>query len=274
MSKHLSIAELARETGLKPATIRAWELRHDFPRPLRLPGGHRRYRPEDVDALRRVLAERAAGATLGAAIARARLAGADPAQSIFARVRVRWGEESQEVSKRTMVGLSHALEDELAVRAERGLLVGAFQERRFYEEAAARWRDLARSALRAVVFADFPAPRTPDAGPAEVPIPSGSPFEREWAIVYLAPRCSALLAGRELPGAAADGRGRRFELLWSVDPGLVREALGAAAQLAGQTAPSVALDLTAQMDRLPHPDGVDAGFVTALTNRMIAHLDR
>ncbi|MBA2331905.1 MAG: MerR family transcriptional regulator, partial [Actinobacteria bacterium] len=34
MSKHLTIAELSAETGLKPATLRAWENRHGFPRPL------------------------------------------------------------------------------------------------------------------------------------------------------------------------------------------------------------------------------------------------
>jgi DICT domain-containing protein/predicted DNA-binding transcriptional regulator AlpA len=272
MSRNLSIAELARETGLNQATIRSWEARHGFPRPRRLPGGHRRYREEDVEILRRVQAERTAGATLSAAIERARWAGEGAPESIFAEVGRRSGLGSQEVSKRTMVALSHALEDELAVRGDRGVLVGAFQRRRFLEAAAPRWRDLARSSRRAVAFVDEPDGAAE--GPIEVRIAPGSPFEREWAIVHLARRSSALMLARELPGPAPGDLDRRFELFWSVDPELVRAALAAAAALAEPDRPDVARDLASDAEGGAAQAGVDPAFVTALSNRMIGRLDR
>ena len=70
MSNDLTITQLAGATGVSSATLRAWEERHDFPRPRRLDGGHRRYDPADVDAIRAVVAERASGATLRGAIDR------------------------------------------------------------------------------------------------------------------------------------------------------------------------------------------------------------
>ena len=275
MSSYLSIAELADETGVGPSTLRAWERRHGFPQPLRPAGGHRRYRAEDVDAVRAVVAERAAGATLHGAIARV-LEAPHPggSGSLFAELDGgRRLPEAREVSKRAMVALSRAVEDECAARAERGILVGAFQERRFYDQAADRWRDLARVALQTVVFADFPRAAHPAHGPARVPIAPSSALEREWAILHLAPRGSALLLGRELPGPRRPDRRRRFALVWSAEPELVRDAVEAACAIAARTAPSVASELRRALDRLPRPLGLDPRFVTALTTRMVGYLE-
>src|SRR3712207_4853305 len=46
----LTISDLAERTGVPPATLRSWESRYGFPRPIRLAGGHRRYAQRDVDA--------------------------------------------------------------------------------------------------------------------------------------------------------------------------------------------------------------------------------
>ena len=274
MSKLLTIAELAREIDLTPATLRAWEARHGFPHPSRGAGGHRRYRPDDLEAIRSVLAARRSGATLRAAIARVQAAGPEPATSVFAALRRGPRRiETRQASKRAMVALSRALEDECSTRAEQGLLVGAFQKRRFYAQAEERWRDLTRPARLAVVFADFARVRRPGDGPAEVPIARDLPFEQEWAIVYLAPRNSALLLGRELPGAAAVDPERRFEFVWSAQPELVLQALEAAVHLAEQTAPAVASELASELASFPGPLALDPEFVTALTNRMVAYLD-
>jgi methanogenic corrinoid protein MtbC1 len=48
----LSIGDICDETGLSPDVIRVWERRYGFPVPVRLPSGHRRYRPEDLHRLR------------------------------------------------------------------------------------------------------------------------------------------------------------------------------------------------------------------------------
>lgn len=65
-----TIAEVEAMTGLSAEVLRQWERRYGFPKPERTPGGHRLYRPEDVEALlviRRYLEE---GATPQAAIRR------------------------------------------------------------------------------------------------------------------------------------------------------------------------------------------------------------
>lgn len=48
----LSIGDICSETGLSADVVRVWERRYGFPVPVRLPSGHRRYRPEDLNQLR------------------------------------------------------------------------------------------------------------------------------------------------------------------------------------------------------------------------------
>jgi DNA-binding transcriptional MerR regulator len=65
-----TISEVEAITGISAEVLRQWERRYGFPKPERTPGGHRLYRPEDVEALlmvRRYLEE---GATPQAAIRR------------------------------------------------------------------------------------------------------------------------------------------------------------------------------------------------------------
>src|SRR5690349_11896194 len=64
----LPISEVSMRTGVTASTLRAWEERFGFPRATRLAGGHRRYDDHDVEQIRRVVAERARGRSLAAAI--------------------------------------------------------------------------------------------------------------------------------------------------------------------------------------------------------------
>ncbi len=48
---YLTIAEIARRTQLPEYTIRYWEQKFRFIRPLRLSSGHRRYTHADIDTL-------------------------------------------------------------------------------------------------------------------------------------------------------------------------------------------------------------------------------
>src|SRR3954447_24878229 len=84
----LTIGDLAERTGVPPATLRSWELRYGFPRPIRLAGGHRRYAEHDVAAVLEVLRHRRAGLGLEAAGGRST---AEPLQSrsVFAELRRR-----------------------------------------------------------------------------------------------------------------------------------------------------------------------------------------
>src|SRR5689334_18701388 len=103
----LKIQEVAAQTGVPAATLRAWEERYGFPEPERLPSGHRRYRAGDVRAVAEVLRLREGGMALPAAIERARSSptGA-PAASIFAALRRRRPDMATNVlNKRAMLAL-------------------------------------------------------------------------------------------------------------------------------------------------------------------------
>src|SRR5215213_674368 len=124
----IAIGELAARTGVSEGTLRMWERRHGFPRPERLPSGHRRYRDSDVDLIRRVAGERDAGMSLAVAIARARESADGVEPSIFAGMRRRRPElHPIRLRKPALLALSRAIEDESCARAERPLLIGSFQ---------------------------------------------------------------------------------------------------------------------------------------------------
>jgi DICT domain-containing protein len=218
-----------------------WERRHGFPEPARLPSGHRRYRESDVELVRRVVRERAAGLSLAAAIERVRDAPADAELSIFAGLRRRRPEvQPIRLRKSVLLALSRAIEDESCARAERPLLFGSFQKVRFYRQSQRRWREFARTAELALVFADFDRLRQPAGGPAELPVEREAPLTREWAIVCEAPGHAACLAGVELAAVAPSAdRRREFDVVWSVEPAIVRAATDICLELARRSAPAL-----------------------------------
>jgi len=65
----LSIGELAGATGVAVATLRAWERRFGRPAPARLRSGHRRYGPEQVCLVRRIVHGLACGHRLAVLMA-------------------------------------------------------------------------------------------------------------------------------------------------------------------------------------------------------------
>jgi MerR family transcriptional regulator, light-induced transcriptional regulator len=252
-NRGLAIGEIVERTGVSEGTLRMWERRHGFPAPQRLASGHRRYRESDVELVAGVLRERAAGMSLAAAITRVQEAGASTEASIFAGVR-RLHPDLRPIRLRkgVLLALSRAIEDESCAQAERPLLFGSFQRERFYRQSERRWRDFARTAAVTVVFADFEQARLPERGPAEVPIDRSGPLTREWAVVCEAPGHAVCLAGLELPAARA-GRDatRGFEVIWSVEPAVVRAAMQVCVGLAERAAPELADRLA---DRAPALD--------------------
>src|SRR3954466_4661478 len=222
MTTDLAIKDVAERTGIAAGTIRMWEQRYGFPEPQRLPSGYRRYTPEDVDTLRRVQAYRGRGLSVSAAIDRAREAGGPSDRpSLYAAVAAtEHGALPQVLRKSTLEALSRAIEHETLALAAAPVLVGAFQRERFYRAVEPRWRRLAAHADAAVGFADFPAPRPPDAGAGELPIDSADALGNEWAVIVDAPGFAASLLAWEQPGRAGDdGREeRRFETNWTLDP--------------------------------------------------------
>jgi DICT domain-containing protein len=271
----LTIREVARQTGVPEGTLRMWESRYGFPVPERLPSGHRRYNDDDVQRVRQVSRDREGGMSMPAAIERARQVASAPEQSIYAGVRRRRPDlQPYLLAKRTLVGLSHAIEDECVARAERPVLFGSFQRERFYRNAESRWRELSRTAEATVVFADFPEPRVPDDGaPVELPIHRDDPLGREWSLICDAAEYAAFLSAWERPGQdAVPDLERRFETVWSVEPQLVREASRIAAGFVERTRPDLAEPIVERLRQTPPPSGDDLRLVGALTNRMVAYV--
>jgi MerR family transcriptional regulator, light-induced transcriptional regulator len=193
----LSIGDVVTATGVGEATLRAWERRFGFPEPRREPSGHRRYSAADVERIRSVVRERERGLALAVAIERVAAEGSGP-PSLFAPLRERRPDLLPvALRKPQMVSLSRAVEEESAARAERALMIGAFQQPRFYRESEERWRRLARGAGLTFVLACFDAVAAPEGAPVEVPIASGQPVADEWAVICLAPGYSACLIGWE-----------------------------------------------------------------------------
>lgn len=266
----LTIGELSERTGLSPATIRMWEARHGFPRPLRLASGHRRYTQDDVRSVDRVVQHKDAGVRLELAIVRA-LADAGPTSpSIFAQLRRRHPQLGvHRLRKSTLMALSWAIEDEFCSKADRATIFGAFQRESYFRAAEPRWSEIARVAGSAIAFADF-VQSDGSASPKRVSLPDDAPMRREWAVVCDAPDLPVVLTAWELPGQAEiPDRSRLFESMWSVDGEAVRDASRVCAEVALSAGIAVPAAAVSRKPALP-----DLAAVTGLFNRMVAYADR
>jgi DICT domain-containing protein len=269
----LTIGELARLTGLAPATLRVWESRYGFPESIRSGGGHRTYPAFVVEQVRQVVADRSAGLALPAAIERVRAAAARPDPSLHALLRRRSPSlPTHRLTKRGLTALSRAIEDEGHARAYRpAVLAAGFQEVRFYRTVETRWRDLARGAGCAMVFADFPEVSFAGDGPVEIPLSVDHTLRREWFVVWAGPRFTACLSGRELPGQQdLPNPERVLETVWSIDADVVRSAAETVCGLAAALVPGLAVPQKVEVEWRDPAEDVE--LVYALTNRMVAYL--
>ncbi len=270
----LSTAQLAQRTGLPAGTLRMWESRHGFPSAVRIPGRHRRYSTLDVELVLEVARLREQGLSLAAAISRARGARDAGPDSIFAGLRERRPEvQPTMLSKRTVLGLTHAIEDEYCAQAANGILIGSFQREGFYRQTQRRWLELSRRARLAVAFADFAALRIADDAPAEVPIQPDQPLAHEWSVIVDAPGAHACLAAWEQPGQRElPDADRRFEVLWSFEPAVVRAATGLALSLLGRLAPGLSDRMPRGVTEPAAAASPELRFAAALAHRMVGYL--
>jgi MerR family transcriptional regulator, light-induced transcriptional regulator len=279
----LSISEVSRRTGIPVAGLRNWEQRYGLPRPQRSPSGQRRYTEADCDLLTEVLRRRAAGLSLSAAMAQAAASigdgagessGGGTAQSIFAGLRRQHPALRVHVLDKTiLLAVTRAIEDECAARAQRAVLLGSFQRQRFYQASASRWADLARTAEQTVVFADFGRSRLRPGAVAEVDLPEDSPLRREWTLTCDAPDTPACVAAWERPGQeGCRDRDRIFEVLWSVDPQVVRSAARIGIGLAAAAIPALPKRINDRLSGDPGPSSADLRRASGLIERTLDYL--
>jgi DICT domain-containing protein len=276
--KGLAIKDVAERTGIAAGTIRMWEQRYGFPEPDRTSAGYRLYDEDDVDALRRVLAFRESGLSVPAAVDRVRVAatGTDRPSLFGALAAGDAPLPCQVLTKRTLLAISRAIEDETMSRAAAPVIIGAFQSERNYRAVEHRYRAMARTADAVVVFADFDRLATGANAPAEVPLEADDALGNEWAVVIDAPGYSACLLAWEQPRSArakAADRDRTFEAIWTLDPRVVRRAAEVGASLArraddalGDRVEGLLVDRPLAMEQ-PVPS------LTSVTNRIVGYLD-
>ena len=106
-------ATAAEQLGISPSTLRTWERRYGFPRPLRSAGGHRLYDPADVAALRDAYAETGHAAS-AVELARTRGSGAGPPSP--ARLRTALQELDEDAADRVVAEALAALGLEAVVQ--------------------------------------------------------------------------------------------------------------------------------------------------------------
>jgi DICT domain-containing protein/predicted DNA-binding transcriptional regulator AlpA len=276
----LAIKDVADQTGIAAGTIRMWEQRYGFPSPERTASGYRRYSEADVETLKRVTAYRARGLSIPASIERARENGdATDRPSIYASVVTHdVSARPQVLRKSTLVALSRAIEHETLAHAAAPVLFGAFQQEDAYRVVEPRYRRLARQSDAAAVFADFGAVRHEPGAPAELPIAPEDAIGNEWAVIVDAPGYAACLLAWEQPGHIAPGDprdlDRRYEALWTLDPVATRRAAQVAARLAGRVDPEFGERCEELLADRPLAVEHPAPALTALTNRVIAYLER
>jgi MerR family transcriptional regulator, light-induced transcriptional regulator len=273
----LPIGEVSRRTGIPVAWLRNWEQRYGLPRPQRSPSGQRLYTEADCEMLSEVLRRRAAGLSLPAAMAQAATASSNsPAPSIFAGVRRQHpGLRVHVLDKAVLLAVTRAIEDECCARAQRPVLLGSFQRQRFYGGSAARWADLAARAEQTIVFADFERSRLGPGPMAEVSVSADSPLRREWSLICDATDLPACVAGWEHPGQdRCPDADRVFEVLWSVDPQVVRTAARIGTGLASAAFPQLAARLAARLTEDPGPSSPDLQRASGLIERTLDYLTR
>ena len=275
VSEGFSIGVLASRTGVTPTVLRSWENRFGFPRGERSSAGHRRFSDADVQQVRQVLEVRESGVPLQVAIdSVTRRREEARADSVYAALVGTFGDlRPQRLSRRTLTAASLAIEDECLARADRAVVLGAFQLGHNFARSRHRWDELARTAAWAAVVADFDDTLPPDASarPVRCQLPEDSPMRREWTVVTISPTYAAVLAAWEVPVAA--GREAAYEAVISTH----RPAVVAAARVIAGVVVSAGVEPPAPVEHLlsdtaPRP-ATAAADADRMWLRALAHLD-
>lgn len=254
--------------------LRTWEERYGLPRPRRTPSGQRRYDETDKELLARVAALRGRGMSLSAAMAYVKAEPEVVEPSVFASLRRRHPDlDARLLAKPVLLALSRAIEDESCARAERPLLLAGFQRREFYKASGRRWAELARTSQAAVVFADFARSGWSPPLPAEVALGADGPMLREWFLVCDAVDHQACLAAWEVPrSSAGPDHARCFEVIWSVDPQVVRDAARVATAIAVKELPALTDPVNAALAQPAPTASGDLRRADGVMSRALAYL--
>jgi diguanylate cyclase (GGDEF)-like protein len=129
---------------------------------------------------------------------------------------------TEPMTKRSLIAVSHAIEQAVAVRAaspdEPVVLIAMFQRPLYFDRERAAYRELSKAATLTVVGVVDQRPDVPP-GVEGVSLDPAEPLAAEWSVVLLTPRAGAALVAvdREelLPAESSVEQGRLFDGWWS-----------------------------------------------------------
>ncbi|MBD2020813.1 metal-dependent phosphohydrolase [Leptolyngbya sp. FACHB-36] len=186
--------------------------------------------------------------------------------------------------KNTLVALCHALEDCILTSRSQPLVITAFQRGKWYLEEADRYGELAARSRHVVIMA------APDAGFAEHPTSQRPTVDlvnlnpedavaQEWHLVIFAPTYSAMVLCQELSetdygrqGPPAQDLERKFYGFWTFEPNLVRETMDLAIAHIHRYNPSLAEQLTAQVQDIAAQQSREREDLGAVVARVVDYL--
>gem|GEM_PF-4996849 len=149
------------------------------------------------------------------------------------------GERYATRSKPAMVRVSHVIEDVLLRERLPARLYSGFQRLSLFLPEVGRYRRLAQSCQRVVVWgiADAEVPPIPNV--TIVPLLPEDPLARAWFVVAVHPAYTSALVTADISGLPATGPLRDFEGAWTFDLGAVTAVERALAVPLGLACPAV-----------------------------------
>ncbi len=189
--------------------------------------------------------------------------------------------------KNTLVALCHALEDFILESQERPLVIAFFQEGKWYLQEAERYAQIADSAdsvgIVAVSEAGFAEHPTSQKGNVSVvSIDPSEPIAREWHLIVLSPRYTAMVLCQELSeedygqaGCPTEDLERKFYGFWTFEPELVKTTVDLALSHIERYDNPLAAQLRARAAALqPGPDDRPHDELRRVVPRVVSYLQR
>jgi DICT domain-containing protein len=124
-------------------------------------------------------------------------------------------------SRKTMVALSHLIEEHAAAAGPQTLLIAAFQRLTLFQAELSRYQGFAAQLASVYVIGvpDTAPPAPPNL--AVTPIEASWPLAQEWVVIASGPACCVGLFARDAEGFRPDQRSKAFHGLWTTAPELV-----------------------------------------------------
>ncbi|MEL6151124.1 MAG: ATP-binding protein [Chloroflexota bacterium] len=178
--------------------------------------------------------------------------------SIFQTLKDRIGNDLPiiQLTKATLVHLSHTLEDFVLQKQVPAMLFTGFQESSHWRKETERYQTLADSNMQVCIFAGKPLPADSAAGAIQIELDGDDPLRQEWFVAILSADFSVILCGLDNLAPAKTEAHRKFDTVWSFDVEIVNRVLDVLEDVVQSYRPKVLAQLQEARHKLPvtYPD--------------------